>query len=129
MSPEERDILLGFDHDMAAVDDKDMNRAMDQLRRIRNNLIPAPSKNPNLAVGTEFKAWVNLICVRHRRRILERLVRNRMLRPVEAGAVVVSGSLPSADGRYSLYCAVIVKQVDEKTRAKVGINQLLRDVD
>ncbi len=72
MSPEERDILLGFDHDMAAVDDKDMNRAMDQLRRIRNNLIPAPSKNPNLAVGTEFKAWVNLICVRHRRRILER---------------------------------------------------------
>jgi len=48
---------------------------------------------------------------------------------VPAGAVVVSGSLPSADGRYSLYCAVIVKQVDEKTRAKVGINQLLRDVD
>jgi 2,3,4,5-tetrahydropyridine-2-carboxylate N-succinyltransferase len=48
---------------------------------------------------------------------------------VPAGAVVVSGSLPSADGRYSLYCAVIVKQVDEKTRAKVGINQLLRDVE
>lgn len=48
---------------------------------------------------------------------------------VPAGAVVVSGSLPSVDGRYSLYCAVIVKQVDEKTRAKVGINQLLRDVD
>ena len=48
---------------------------------------------------------------------------------VPAGAVVVSGSLPSADGRYSLYCAVIVKQVDDKTRAKVGINQLLRNVD
>ena len=45
---------------------------------------------------------------------------------VPAGAVVVSGTLPSEDGRYSLYCAVIVKQVDEKTRAKVGINELLR---
>ena len=41
-------------------------------------------------------------------------------------SVVVSGNLPSADGRYSLYCAVIVKQVDAKTRAKTGINELLR---
>ena len=47
---------------------------------------------------------------------------------VPAGSVVVSGSLPSADGKYSLYCAVIVKQVDAKTRAKVGINELLRGV-
>jgi 2,3,4,5-tetrahydropyridine-2-carboxylate N-succinyltransferase len=45
---------------------------------------------------------------------------------VPAGAVVVPGSLPSANGRYSLDCAVIVKRVDEKTRAKVGINELLR---
>jgi 2,3,4,5-tetrahydropyridine-2-carboxylate N-succinyltransferase len=45
---------------------------------------------------------------------------------VPAGSVVVSGSLPSADGKYSLYCAVIVKQVDAKTRAKTGINELLR---
>jgi 2,3,4,5-tetrahydropyridine-2-carboxylate N-succinyltransferase len=45
---------------------------------------------------------------------------------VPAGSVVVSGNLPSDDGRYSLYCAVIVKQVDEGTRAKVGINELLR---
>ena len=45
---------------------------------------------------------------------------------VPAGAVVVPGTLPSDDGRYSLYCAVIVKQVDEKTRARVGINDLLR---
>ncbi|MCX7103481.1 MAG: 2,3,4,5-tetrahydropyridine-2,6-dicarboxylate N-succinyltransferase, partial [Methylobacter sp.] len=35
--------------------------------------------------------------------------------------------LPSADGLYSLYCAVIIKQVDEKTRSKTGINELLRD--
>ncbi len=48
---------------------------------------------------------------------------------VPAGSVVVSGNLPSADGRYSLYCAVIVKKVDEKTRAKVGINALLRAID
>lgn len=47
---------------------------------------------------------------------------------VPAGSVVVSGSLPSADGKYSLYCAVIVKKVDEKTRSKVGINELLRDI-
>jgi 2,3,4,5-tetrahydropyridine-2-carboxylate N-succinyltransferase len=46
---------------------------------------------------------------------------------VPAGSVVVSGNLPSADGKYSLYCAVIVKKVDAKTRAKTGINELLRD--
>jgi 2,3,4,5-tetrahydropyridine-2-carboxylate N-succinyltransferase len=47
---------------------------------------------------------------------------------VPAGSVVVPGNLPSKDGRYSLYCAVIVKQVDEQTRRKVGINALLRDI-
>ena len=47
---------------------------------------------------------------------------------IPAGSVVVSGNLPSTDGKYSLYCAVIVKQVDEKTRQKVGINELLRDI-
>ena len=45
---------------------------------------------------------------------------------VPAGAVVVPGSLPSADGKCSLYCAVIVKQVDTGTRAKTSINELLR---
>jgi 2,3,4,5-tetrahydropyridine-2-carboxylate N-succinyltransferase len=45
---------------------------------------------------------------------------------VPAGSVVVPGSLPSVDGRYSLYCAVIVKRVDAQTRAKTGINELLR---
>ncbi|MEM9531723.1 MAG: 2,3,4,5-tetrahydropyridine-2,6-dicarboxylate N-succinyltransferase [Pseudomonadota bacterium] len=48
---------------------------------------------------------------------------------VPAGSVVVSGSLPAADGSHSLYCAVIVKQVDEKTRSKVGLNELLRAAD
>lgn len=46
---------------------------------------------------------------------------------IPAGSVVVSGSLPSADKSHNLYCAVIVKQVDEKTRTKVSINELLRD--
>jgi len=46
---------------------------------------------------------------------------------IPSGSVVVSGSLPSADGKYSLYCAVIVKRVDAKTRAKTGINELLRE--
>ena len=45
---------------------------------------------------------------------------------VPPGSVVVSGSLPAADGSHSLYCAVIVKQVDEKTRAKTSVNDLLR---
>ena len=45
---------------------------------------------------------------------------------VPAGSVVVPGSLPSADGKVSLYCAVIVKRVDAQTRAKTGINELLR---
>ena len=46
---------------------------------------------------------------------------------IPPGAVVVPGSLPARDGSHSLYCAVIIKQVDDKTRAKVGINELLRD--
>ena len=45
---------------------------------------------------------------------------------VPAGSVVVSGSMPSADGKYSLYCAVIVKRVDAQTRNKTSINELLR---
>ncbi len=48
---------------------------------------------------------------------------------IPAGSVVVSGNLPSANGKYSLYCAVIVKRVDEKTRSKVSINELLRIMD
>ena len=48
---------------------------------------------------------------------------------VPAGSVVVSGSLPAKDGSHSLYCAVIVKQVDERTRSKVAINDLLRQID
>ena len=48
---------------------------------------------------------------------------------VPAGSVVVPGSLPSADGTYSLYCAVIVKHVDEKTRAKTSLNELLRNAE
>jgi len=47
---------------------------------------------------------------------------------VPAGSVVVSGNLPSKDGSYSLYCAVIVKKVDAKTLGKVGINELLRNI-
>ncbi len=46
---------------------------------------------------------------------------------IPAGSVVVAGNLPSQDGSHSLYCAVIVKQVDEKTCAKVSINELLRE--
>ena len=45
---------------------------------------------------------------------------------IPSGSVVVSGNLPSSDGKYSLYCAVIVKRVDAQTRSKTSINELLR---
>ena len=45
---------------------------------------------------------------------------------IPSGSVVVPGSLPSADGKYGLYCAVIVKRVDAQTRAKTSLNELLR---
>ncbi len=45
---------------------------------------------------------------------------------IPAGSVVISGTLPKAGGKYSLYCAVIVKKVDAQTRAKTSINELLR---
>jgi 2,3,4,5-tetrahydropyridine-2-carboxylate N-succinyltransferase len=48
---------------------------------------------------------------------------------VPAGSVVVAGNLPAKDGTHSLYCAVIVKRVDEKTRAKTSLNELLRTTD
>jgi 2,3,4,5-tetrahydropyridine-2-carboxylate N-succinyltransferase len=48
---------------------------------------------------------------------------------VPAGSVVVPGTLPSGDGKYGLYCAVIVKRVDAQTRAKTSINELLRGTD
>jgi 2,3,4,5-tetrahydropyridine-2,6-dicarboxylate N-succinyltransferase len=48
---------------------------------------------------------------------------------VPAGSVVVPGTMPSEDGRYGLYCAIIVKQVDAQTRRKTSINELLRSVE
>ena len=59
-------------------------------------------------------------------RILNRATGEILYGRIPAGSVVVSGNLPSPDGKYSLYCAVIVKQVDAKTRAKTSINELLR---
>jgi 2,3,4,5-tetrahydropyridine-2,6-dicarboxylate N-succinyltransferase len=48
---------------------------------------------------------------------------------IPGGSVVVAGNLPAKDGSHSLYAAIIVKQVDEKTRSKTGINELLRSAD
>jgi len=59
-------------------------------------------------------------------RILDRATGEILYGRVPAGSVVVSGNLPSPDGRYGLYCAVIVKKVDAKTRAKTSLNELLR---
>ncbi|HSC22983.1 MAG TPA: 2,3,4,5-tetrahydropyridine-2,6-dicarboxylate N-succinyltransferase [Casimicrobiaceae bacterium] len=59
-------------------------------------------------------------------KILDRASKTVSYGRVPAGSVVVAGSLPAADGSHSLYCAVIVKKVDAKTRAKTGINELLR---
>ena len=59
-------------------------------------------------------------------RILNRATGELSYGYVPPGSVVVSGSLPSKDGSHALYCAVIVKQVDAKTRGKTSINNLLR---
>ena len=59
-------------------------------------------------------------------KILDRATGEVSYGRVPTGSVVVSGNLPSADGKYSLYCAVIVKKVDAKTRAKTSLNELLR---
>ena len=61
-------------------------------------------------------------------KILDRETGEIIYGRVPAGSVVVSGSLPAEDKSHSLYCAVIVKKVDEKTRGKVGINELLRNI-
>lgn len=62
-------------------------------------------------------------------RIYNRVTGETLYGRVPAGSVVVAGSLPSGNGEYHLNCAVIVKQVDAKTRSKVSINELLRIVD
>jgi 2,3,4,5-tetrahydropyridine-2-carboxylate N-succinyltransferase len=62
-------------------------------------------------------------------RIYDRTTGTILQGRVPAGSVVVSGTLPSADGRYSLKCAVIVKRVDAQTRAKTSINELLRSAE
>ena len=59
-------------------------------------------------------------------RIFDRTTGQVVYGRVPAGSVVVSGTLPSPDGKYALYCAVIVKKVDAKTRAKTSLNELLR---
>jgi 2,3,4,5-tetrahydropyridine-2-carboxylate N-succinyltransferase len=59
-------------------------------------------------------------------KILDRASGRILYGRVPAGSVVVPGTLPSADGKYGLYCAVIVKQVTPQTRAKTSINELLR---
>jgi 2,3,4,5-tetrahydropyridine-2-carboxylate N-succinyltransferase len=59
-------------------------------------------------------------------KILDRATGEVLYGRVPAGSVVVAGTLPSADGRYGLYCAVIVKRVDARTRAKTSLNELLR---
>ena len=61
-------------------------------------------------------------------KILDRANGNVSYGRIPTGSVVVSGTMPAKDGSHSLYCAVIVKRVDEKTRSKVGINELLRDI-
>ena len=59
-------------------------------------------------------------------RIYNRMTGQTSYGVVPPGSVVVSGQLPAQDGSHSLYCAVIVKQVDARTRAKTSINELLR---
>ena len=86
---------------------------------------------PKLA-DANFARSVTLICEHSEEGamgvVINRLTGEISYGRIPKGSVVVSGNLPSSDGKYSLYGAVIVKQVDEKTRSKVGINELLRDI-
>ena len=59
-------------------------------------------------------------------KILDRATGEILYGRIPGGSVVVPGTLPAANGQYGLYCAVIVKRVDPKTRAKTSINELLR---
>lgn len=60
-------------------------------------------------------------------KIYNRLTGETLYGRVPSGSVVVAGNLPATDGSHSLYCAVIVKQIDEQTRSKTGLNDLLRE--
>ena len=62
-------------------------------------------------------------------KIYDRTTGEIMYGKVPPYSVVVSGNLPSKDGKYSLYAAIIVKHVDEKTRSKIGLNELLRQAE
>ena len=62
-------------------------------------------------------------------RIYDRMKSKIFYGRVPSGSVVVPGSLPAKDGTHSLFCAVIVKQVDAKTRKKIEINELLHVMD
>lgn len=62
-------------------------------------------------------------------KIYDRTTGEIMYGKVPPHSVVVSGNLPSKDGKYSLYAAIIVKHVDEKTRSKIGLNELLRQAE
>ena len=83
--------------------------------------------DPEYARGTRWGSVIGMgVFIGQSTRIYNRATGEVSYGRVPAGSVVVSGSLPSADGKYSLYCAVIVKQVDEKTRGKTSVNDLLR---
>lgn len=62
-------------------------------------------------------------------RIYNRMTKEISFGRIPAGSVVVPGSLPSSDGTHSLYSAIIVKQVDAKTRDKVSLNEILRNIE
>ncbi len=62
-------------------------------------------------------------------RIFDRQTGNIHYGRIPAGSVVVPGNLPAKDGSHSLYCVVIVKKVDQKTREKISVNELLRNID
>ncbi len=62
-------------------------------------------------------------------RIYDRQTGEILYGRVPAGSVVVPGSLPAADGSHALYAAIIVKRVDDETRAKTSVNELLRKAE
>ena len=94
---------------------------------IRDSFIGARSEVVEGVIVREGAVLAMGVFISHSTKIYNRATGEITFGEVPAYSVVVPGNLPSKDGSHSLACAVIVKTVDAKTRAKTGVNELLRD--
>ena len=126
-------LVGGLDNDVYIVDNMSdivieaMEEGVDQVNASVSHALAANVENLMLTGGSISGTGNVLDNVITGTRIYDRATGEVMYGRIPEGSVVVSGNLPSADGKYSLYCAVIVKRVDAQTRAGTAINELVRD--